>query len=128
MKWQTPANSWLEFWQEAKCSIILKPQSADANWGLYRYAGRILLPDTQFFDKLAVTLEVVLAEIGKQALTLSNQFHKAAVSAEILLVLLEMGRQSGDTLGQQSDLAFDRAGVFRVATIGFENLGFFLNG
>jgi hypothetical protein len=88
----------------------------------------MLLPDTQFFDELAVTLQVVLAEVGKQALTLTNQFHETAMGAEILLVLLEMGRQSGDTLSQQSDLAFDRAGVFRVATIGFENLGFLFNG
>lgn len=106
----------------------MKTPISSANWGLYRYASLILLPETQFFDEFAIALQIVLAEVGKQALTLTNQLHQAAVGAEILLVLLEMGRQSGDPLGQQSDLAFDRAGVFRVATIGFENLGFLLNG
>lgn len=106
----------------------MKTPISSANWGLYRYASLILLPETQFFDEFAIALQIVLAEVGKQALTLTNQLHQAAVGAEILLVLLQVSRKCRNTLSQQCDLTFDGTSVLGVATISFENLGFLFNG
>jgi hypothetical protein len=38
-----------------------------------------LLPDTKFLDQCAITLEVMLAQIGKQTLTLTNKLHQTTM-------------------------------------------------
>src|ERR1700737_3807375 len=54
-----------------------------------------LFSESEFFDQLAVTLEVVLAQVGEQTLSFTHQLHQTTVSGEIFFVGLQM---LGDTV------------------------------
>ena len=70
-----------------------------------------LFSKSEFFDQLAVTLEVLLAEIGQQTFSFANQLHQPAVRRKILFVRLQMFGDTIDPLRQQGDLSFCRTRV-----------------
>ena len=85
-----------------------------------------LFSESEFFDQLTVTLEVVLAQVGQQTFSFTNQLHEAAVGGKILCVGLQVFRDTVDPLCQQCDLALDRTGVGGFSTEFSEKIRFFL--
>ena len=70
-----------------------------------------LFSKSEFFDQLAVTLEVLLAEKGQQAFSFTNQLHQSTVRGKILFVRLQMFGDTIDPLRQQGDLSLRRTRV-----------------
>src|SRR5690606_30675409 len=74
-------------------------------------AGSSLAANAQSCDQLRVTGFVLLLEVVKKRAAAGNQGQKATTGVVVLLVVLEMAGQIIDTLGQDRDLDFRRAGV-----------------
>ena len=51
-----------------------------------------LFSNSKFFNQSTITLQVLLAQVSKQSLSLTNQLHKSAVSREIFFVGLKVFR------------------------------------
>lgn len=90
------------------------------------YIHKELFSESEFFDQLAITLEIGLAHVGKQTLSFTYQLHQATVSGEIFFVGLQVFRDTVDPLCQQCDLALDRTGVGGFSTKLCKEARFFL--
>ena len=77
----------------------------------------LLLPDAESLDELSVSVCVLALQIIEQTPTLANQLQKAAARMVILGVRLEVFRQLGDSLTENSHLDLGRASVFLVCAI-----------
>ena len=85
-----------------------------------------LFSESEFFDQLAVALEVVLAQVGEQTFSFTHQLHQTAVSGEIFFIGLQVFGYAVDPFCQQSNLALDRTGVSSSAAVSSEETRFFL--
>jgi hypothetical protein len=66
-----------------------------------------LFPETEFFDQSAIAFQVMLAEIGKQALALADKLHQPTVGGEIFLVYLQVLGNVVDPFRDQGYLALN---------------------
>ena len=85
-----------------------------------------LFSESEFFDQLAIALEVVFAQVGEQAFSFTHKLHQAAVSGEIFFIGLQVFGYAVDPFCQQGDLAFDRPGIGSRAAVSSEETRFFL--
>ena len=88
-----------------------------------RERGLHLATDTEFLDDSTVTLDVDLLKVVEHATTLTDDHLECALSAVVLLVLLQVTRQVGDAEGEEGNLAFRATRVRSGLTILFEELG-----
>ncbi len=84
-----------------------------------------LFSESEFFDQLTVTLEVVLAQIGEQTFSFTHQLHEPTVSGEIFFIGLQVFRDTVDPFCQQCNLALDGTGVDGIAAKISEETRFF---
>lgn len=70
-----------------------------------------LFSETDFFDQLAVVLQVAITQVGQQAFSFADKLHQPAMCGKILLIGLKMVGYSVDTLGQQGNLSFNGSGI-----------------
>ena len=85
-----------------------------------------LFSESEFFDQLAVPLEIGLAHIGEQTLSFTDLLHQTTVGGEIFFIGLQVLGNTVDPLCQQRDLALDRAGVGGLSTKFCKEIRFFL--
>ena len=85
-----------------------------------------LFSESEFFDQLAIALEVVFAQVGEQAFSFTHKLHQAAVSGEIFFIGLQVFGDTVDPFCQQSNLALNRTCVCGGATEIGEETRFFL--
>ena len=90
------------------------------------YIHKDLFSESEFFDQLAVPLEIGLAHIGEQTLSFTDQLHQTTVGGEIFFIGLQVLGNTVDPLCQQRDLALDRAGVGGLSTKFCKEIRFFL--
>jgi hypothetical protein len=82
----------------------------------------VLFPETQGFDNSAIALDILVANVIQQIATLSDELQKPAPARKVFGVLLQVGRQLVDPLGEERDLDFRRSGVAFVQGVGLDNL------
>ena len=75
-----------------------------------------LFSESEFFDQLTVTLEVVFAQIGQQTLSFTYQLHQTAMGGKIFFIGLQMLRDTVDPLCQQRNLSLDGTGIGGFST------------
>ena len=85
-----------------------------------------LFSESEFFDQLAVPLEIRLAQVSEQALSFTYQLHQTPMSGEVFFIGLQMFGNAVDPLCQQCNLALDRTGVGGISTEISEETRFFL--
>src|SRR5699024_1731460 len=73
-----------------------------------------LLAQTQFSDQSAVTVDVLLLQIGKQVAAAADHLEQAAAAVVVVLVALQVLGQVVDARGQQRDLDLRGTGVALV--------------
>ena len=71
---------------------------------------------SQTGDGRSVALDVLLAEIGQETATPTDELQEATTGVVIVLVRAEMVGEAGDPLGEERDLDFGRAGVALMDT------------
>lgn len=64
----------------------------------------LLLTDIQLLDQAAITRDVLLREIIKEAAALAYHLQKSTLAVMVLRVLLEVWGQGVDVGGQEGDL------------------------
>jgi len=85
-----------------------------------------LFSDTQLFDYRAVARDIDLDQIVEQSASFTDEAFKRSLGAEVFLILFQMLGQMVDTIGEQRDLTFGRAGVsFRFCSSVFGEEFFF---
>jgi hypothetical protein len=90
------------------------------------YMHNELFSESEFFNQLAVTLEIGLAQISEQALSFTNQLHQTPMSGEVFLIGLQMLRNPVDPLCQQRNLALNGTGIGGLSTEISKETRFFL--
>ena len=75
-----------------------------------------LLTQTQPGDGCPVSLDIVLAQIGKEASSPANHLQQSASGVMIVTILAKVIRQLVDSLGQECDLNFRGSRVSFVQT------------
>ena len=73
-----------------------------------------LLPEAESGDQLTIPVHVAVVEVAKLATALADELQETAAGVVVVLVRLEVGREVLDTLRENRDLHFRRAGVRRV--------------
>jgi arginine exporter protein ArgO len=76
-----------------------------------------LLAETEFLDHSLIAIGIVGFEIIEQATPLADQHEKTAARAVVLLVHLEVFRQSTNPFAQQSDLNFRTTGIGSMRSV-----------
>ena len=84
-----------------------------------------LLLESELLHDRAVTALVVLLEIAEMRTAISDHLEKTAAGMEILLVLLEMGRELVDLAAKDSHLDVGRAGILVVACRSLDDGGLY---
>lgn len=87
-----------------------------------------LFTQAEGFDEFLVAGGIDFFEVVEEAAAVGDEFHQAAAAVHILLVGFEVLGEVGDTLGQDGDLDFGRAGVFFGAGVGFDQFGLAFGG
>src|SRR6185369_3309533 len=109
-----------ERWDPAggsESSCIAAEKQSGTGAGLCSYAPVPpcnLLSDAELVDDRTVALEVRLLEVVEKAAAPADELEKAAAAVMIFRVGLEMFREIGNTIGEERDLNFRRAGVTLV--------------
>ena len=81
---------------------------------------KCLLAQAELSDDGAVTLDVLLLEIGKEVTTATDHLQEATTAVVVLLVGLEVLVEVVDAVGEQCDLYLGRTGVGLVEAMGFD--------
>lgn len=81
-----------------------------------------LFAQAEFFNQGTVASQVGALHVLKHALAAAYHIDQTPVGVKVFFVLLDVGRDVVDTLGQHSDLRFYRAGVCGAAAIGFKQV------
>lgn len=89
------------------------------------FRGLVLSTETKSLDDGTIALYVAVVEIVEQATALTYQAGQRASGGEVLVVLLHVLSEVGDTVGEQCNLAFGRAGVSCSLAILAEDLFLF---
>ena len=78
---------------------------------------RALATQAQATDQGAVTSGVLTLQVVQQLAALVDHLHQPAAGSMVALVRGEVTAEAVDALGQQCNLHFRRARVFRVAAV-----------
>ena len=84
-----------------------------------------LLSDTELSDYSTVTLDVLLLKVVKKITSSSDHFEETASGMMILLMVLEMFGEIGDSFGEDSDLNFGRTGIIFAEAVSLDDSSFF---
>ena len=76
-----------------------------------------LLSQTELCNDSTVSFDILLHEIVEEILSLTNHFEKTATAVVVVGVLLQMFGKVRNSLGEDSDLDFRRAGVAFVDSV-----------
>ncbi len=92
------------------------------------WSGR-LLADAEFLlrDDGAIAVDVLADQIVEKTTTLTYEGLEGACCCVILVVVLQVGSEVLDTLGEEGDLAFRAAGVSLALSVGLENVLLFFS-
>ena len=93
-----------------------------------RMPRRGLLTDAQLGNDRAVTLDIFLRQIVQQTAALTDHLVHAQTAVVVVGMLLEVLRQLADTLGEDGDLDFGRAGVALMGGVVGDDVGFLFLG
>ena len=81
--------------------------------------------DAEIVTDRPVTGDVLLHQIGEHPLPLSDQVQQGTSTGMVFVVCFQVIRKTGDPVGEQGYLAFDRTGVAGTTAILCENLVLF---
>jgi hypothetical protein len=86
-----------------------------------------LLSQTQLSDDRTVSLDILLRQVSKQILSVTNHLGQTSLRVEVLGVLLQMFGEGVDSLGENGNLYLGRTGVVFTGLVGFDEscFGFF---
>lgn len=87
-----------------------------------------LLTESEALDDGTVALDIILLKVVKKSTTLGNQLSKSSRGTIIFTVHLEVLRQMGNTVGEQSDLALSGTSVSVRLSVLSKDFLFFLWG
>jgi hypothetical protein len=76
-----------------------------------------LLTYIQLLDQCAVFRNIFLGQIIEQTAAFADHLDEAALAVMIFRISLEMGSQRVDLLGQDGDLDFCLAAIFRIRAV-----------
>jgi hypothetical protein len=76
-----------------------------------------LFAEFERFDQRSIGFVVIFLKISQERTTFSDEFGKRTFGNCVAFVLLKMGSELGDSLGENSDLNLSIAGIFYVFTV-----------
>src|SRR6185436_483343 len=102
-----------------------KTKKAARGRGLER---RVLAPESQALDDLLILGRLGGLQVVEELAALVHELHQPATRRMVTLVCAEVVAETVDTLGEQGDLDFRRAGVVGGATELRDYTGFLFSG
>jgi hypothetical protein len=73
-----------------------------------------LLSEAELLDNSSVSLDILLSEVRKKLLSVTNHLGESSLRVEILGVLLHVLGKTVDSIGKDSNLHFRRTGIILV--------------
>ena len=90
---------------------------------------RKLLSEAELLDNSSVSFDILLSEVVKELLSVSNHLGKTSLRVEVLGVLLHVLGEAVDSIGKDSNLNLGRTGILLIDLVLSDDggLGFLSN-